>query len=524
MRYIGLKYCLIACLLPFMGLAQARHFDVLIRHGKIVDGSGGNAYMADIGINGNKIVALGNLSDATCNKLIDAEGYVVAPGFIDIHTHIEGDEKARPTAENFIYDGVTSVITGNCGTSNINIKAYLAQLQQIRLSVNVGTLIGHNDVRRAILGEADEAPNKMQLQQMEELVDKAMRDGAFGLSTGLIYTPGVYAKTDEVLALAKVAAKYHGVYTSHIRNETDKVFDAIAEAIDIGRQANMPVEISHFKVGKPNWGKSDTMLLMVDNARKEGIDVTIDQYPYTASSATLDVLIPEWLLAGGRAQLRARLRNALTYKKAVTEMLADMQRRGRSSFNYAVVAHCDFAPAFDGKTISEVNLLKGRQPNIPDEIETILDITKAGGADMVFHSLDERDVERIMRYPYTSVISDSGIREFGAGMPHPRGYGSNARVLGYYVRQKNILTLQDAIRRMTSLPAHRFGLTGRGLLRVGMFADVVVFDPDSVIDMATYTHPHAYAKGFKYVIVNGKITVDNFKHNGTRNGVILRRE
>lgn len=498
-----------------------QHFDIIVKNGKIIDGTGNPWFYGDVGIVKNKIVKVGDLSRSKATKIIDATGLIVAPGFIDVHTHIEGDEKKTPTADNFIYDGVTTVITGNCGSSNTNIKKYFAQLDSIKLSVNVATLVGHNTVREAVLGEAAVAPNPTQLKQMETIVDKAMRDGAVGISTGLIYTPGVYSKTDEVVALAKVAAKYKGVYTSHMRNETDKIFDAIAEAIDIGRQAKMPVEISHFKVGLPNWNKSPEMIAMVEAARAEGLDVTVDQYPYTASSTTLNVIIPEWLLDGGRDSAIKKLADTAIHHKVVDEMIKDMARRGRPHFDYAVVAQCLAEPAYNGKSIAQINVLQGRPATIPDEIETILDIVKIGGATMVFHGQNEADVENILRYPLTMVASDSGIRLFNSGVPHPRGYGSNARVLAYYVRQKNSIRLEDAIRKMTSLPAQKFNLTDRGLLQDGRFADIVVFDAATVQDQSTFEQPHAYSTGFKYVLVNGQLTVDNFKHIGTRKGVIL---
>ncbi|MBS1530190.1 MAG: D-aminoacylase [Bacteroidetes bacterium] len=503
-------------------LFAQKHYDIILRNGNVIDGAGNPWFYGDVGIIKDKVVTIGNLSDAKASKIIDVSGLIVAPGFIDVHTHIEGDEKNTPTADNFIYDGVTTVITGNCGISEVDLGKYFRHLDSVKLSVNVGSLIGHNDVRRAVLGEAAVTPDSAQLKKMEDIVEQAMRDGAMGFSTGLIYTPGLYSKTPEVVALAKAAAKYHGVYTSHMRNESDKIFAAINEAIDIGREANMPVEISHFKVGLPNWGKSDQMIAMVDKARQEGLDVTVDQYPYTASSTTLNVLLPDWLLDGGRDSVLKRLADPQIHQRVVDTMIKDMTRRGRQHFDYAVVAQCKNDSTLNGKNIMQINIEKGRASTIPDEIETILDITKTGSTSMVFHGMNESDVENIMKYPLTMIISDSGIREFGVGVPHPRGYGSNARVLAMYVREKHLITLEDAVRKMTSLPAQKFHLTGRGLLQPGMFADVVVFDPNTVKDESTFEHPHAYSTGFKYVLVNGQLTVDNFKHNGTRNGVILR--
>lgn len=515
------KYTLVCLLLvPFLGFTQKKA-DILIKNGKIIDGAGNPWYYGDVAIRKNKIQATGNLEHYKGKRVIDAKGLMISPGFIDVHTHIEGDEKITPTADNFIYDGVTTVITGNCGSSNVNIKKYFRMLDSLKISTNVATFIGHNSVRRAVLGTSAKVPDAAELNGMEDLVEKAMRDGAMGFSTGLIYIPGTYAKTEEVVALAKTSAKYHGVYTSHIRNESKYVVDAINEAIDIGRQANMPVQISHFKLGSPMWGQSDKTLGIIDQARKEGLDVTIDQYPYTASSTTLNSIIPSWALENGRDSILFRLRTPEIRKKLVDEMILDMKGRNRPDFSYAVVASFRADSSYNGKNISQINTLMGRKSTIPDEIETILDLTEKGGASMVFHSMKEDDVENIMRYPFTMIASDSGIREFGAGMPHPRGYGTNARVLGKYVRERKNIRLEDAIRRMTSLPAQKYGFKDRGLLRQGFKADIVIFDPESVNDLSTFEKPHAFSTGFKYVLVNGKLTVDNFKHNQTRNGKIL---
>lgn len=445
MRYI--KYLLLLCLLPTLTKAQNK-YDIIIRNGKIIDGAGNPWFYGDVGIVKDKIIAVGNLSKSKAAKTIDATGLIVAPGFIDVHTHIEGDEKRNPTAESFIYDGVTTVITGNCGSSEVDLKKYFHKLDSIKMSINVASLIGHNDVRKAVLGEAAVTPNADQLKQMQAIVEQGMRDGAVGFSTGLIYTPGIYSKTPEVVALAQAAAKYKGVYTSHIRNESDKVFEAIAEAIDVGRQAKMPVEISHFKVGKPNWNRSNEMIAMVEKARAEGLEVTVDQYPYTASSTTLNVLLPDWVLDGGRDSAIKRINDPEVHKKIVKEMISDMARRQRDHFDYAYIARCTGDMSLNGKNIMQVNIAKGREATIPNEIETILEITKLGGASMVFHGMNEDDVQNIMRYPLCMIISDSGIRTFGEGMPHPRGYGSNARVLGVYVREKHVLRLEDAVRKM----------------------------------------------------------------------------
>ena len=510
---------LIFTVAPFCLFAQKA--DILIKNGRIVDGSGNSWFYGDVAIRKGKITDIGNLEHIKAKQVIDAEKQIIAPGFIDVHTHIEGDEKKTPTAENFIHDGVTTVITGNCGSSNVDVKDYFRMLDSLKVSINVATFIGHNDVREAVMGTANREPSPDELERMEMLVEKGMLDGAVGFSTGLIYIPGTYAKTDEVIALAKAASKYRGTYTSHIRSESQQVFEAINEALNVGRQAQMPVQISHFKIGKPYWGRSDSTLGMIKKAREAGLDVTIDQYPYTASSTTLNSVIPSWVLANGLDSINYRINDPVIHKKIVEEMIIDMEKRQRSSFEYAVVSNFRSDTSYNGKSISEINVLLGRKATVPDEIETILDLTKKGGASMVFHSMDEADVENIMDYPFTMVASDSGIREFGAGVPHPRGYGSNARVLAKYVRERKVLGLEDAIRRMTSLPAQKFGFKNRGLLREGMAADIIIFDPETVQDQSTYEKPHAYSTGIQYVIVNGKITLKQMQHTGVRNGKIL---
>ena len=501
--------------------AFSQKADILIKNGKIIDGTGNSWYYGSVAIKKNKILAVGLLPHIKAKKIIDAQKKVIAPGFIDVHTHIEGDEKVSPRAESFIYDGVTSVITGNCGSSKNDVKKYFKFLDSLKLSVNVGTFIGHNNVREAAMGTANRKPTAAELEKMKGLVEKAMQDGAVGLSTGLIYIPGTYSETEEVITLAKAAAKYNGVYTSHIRNESDKVFEAIDEALNIGRQTGMPVQISHFKIGKPNWNRSPETLALVQKARDAGLEVTIDQYPYTASSTTINSLIPSWVLENGRDSIVARFKNPVIRQKIVTEMIRDMAQRDRPDFSYAVVANYKPNPAYNGKSISEINKMMDRPYSIPSEIETILDLAEKASAQMVFHSMNEADVERILQYPFTMVASDAGIREFGAGVPHPRGYGSNGRVLSYYVREKKVIGLEDAIRRMTSLPAQKFGLGDRGLLKPGMKADLVVFDPEKIKDLSTFEKPHAYTQGMEYVLINGKLTVDNAKHTGERNGEIL---
>jgi N-acyl-D-amino-acid deacylase len=517
-----MKRLFILLLCPLFSFSQTKSCDILIINGKIIDGTGNSWYYGNIAIKNGKIIKIGRDVRMTAQKTIDAKGLIVAPGFIDVHTHIEGDEQKQPTADNFIYDGVTTVVAGNCGASNIDIGKYLQWIDSLKLSINVATLVGHNDVRKAVMGRANRDATPEEMKQMENIVDKAMKDGAVGLSTGLIYIPGTYSKTPEIVDLAKIAAKYNGIYASHMRDEGDSVIYAIEEALTIGREAKIPVEISHFKLsGQQNWGRSKETVPMIEAARKEGIEVTIDQYPYTASSTSISTLIPDEILADGQDSIRARLQRPETKKYVIDFLQKRLKKRKLKHYSYAVVTSYGPDSTYNGKSIEQINLMKGRKHKVKEEAQTIIDLMMTGGAGAVFHGMSDDDVKRIMKYPFNMFASDASIRVMNAGVPHPRGYGTNARVLSKYVREEKVLSLEEAIRRMTSLPAQKFQLKDRGLLKEGMAADIVIFDENEVKDVSTFEKPHAYSKGFHYVIVNGSLTVDNEKHNGTRAGKAL---
>ena len=505
-------------------LSYAQTYDLIIKNGKIIDGSGNSWFYGDVGVSQGKITFIGKKENYDARKIVDAKGLIVAPGFIDVHAHIEGSEMTVPTADNFIFDGVTSVVTGNCGGSNLEVDKYFRRIDSVRTSINIATLIGHNTVRRSILGDVNRQPTVEEQNRMESLVEKAMKEGAVGISTGLIYVPGTYSKTSEVVGLAKVASKYNGVYASHIRDEGDNVHQAVSEAISIGREAKIPVEISHFKVTyKPNWGRSIETIGLVENARLEGLDVTMDQYPYVASSTTLDTTVPTWVFSGGRDSLKLRINDPAMRRKIKNEMVEDLKKKKLKNYSYAQVARYAPDTTLNGKNISEINKLKGRKSKAIYEAETILEMVGAiNRTQMVYFSMDEKDLTRILQYPFNMIASDAGIVKFGSGMPHPRAYGTNARVLGRYVREQKVIRLEEAIRRMTSLPAQKFNLRDRGLLREGLAADIVVFDEHIVGDVATYTTPHAYSKGFSYVIVNGETVIVNGKHTGACSGQVLK--
>lgn len=503
---------------PLSLLAQ-NSCDILIRNGRIIDGTGNSWYYGDVAVKNGKIIATGRLNNYSAAKTIDASGLVVAPGFIDVHAHVEGGIFQRPTADNYIYDGVTTVVTGNCGSSAGNLHDFFRRLDSLQPSINVASLFGHNTVRMQVMNRDNRAPSAEEQQRMEGLVEQAMKDGAVGFSTGLIYIPGTFAKTDEVVGLARAAGKYQGVYASHIRNEETKAAEAINEAINIGKEAKVPVEISHFKIGgKANWGKSDMILDIVKQARNEGWDVTIDQYPYTASSTNLGVRLPDWAFAGGNDSLLLRLHDPATRKQIKEEMLQQLKKYKFKNYSYCVVANYSADTSYNGKSITEINKLMGRKSKAGYEAETIMDMVEKGGAQMVYHSMNEDDVRYIMRYPFCMAGADAGVPTPGRSMPHPRAYGTNARILGKYVRDEKIVPLEEAIRRMTSLAAQKFQLKDRGLILPGMAADIVIFNENEVNDHATFLEPHQYSTGFKFVLVNGQLVIDEGKHTGARSG------
>jgi N-acyl-D-amino-acid deacylase len=506
-------------------VAFAADFDILIRNGRLVDGSGNPWFRADLGIKDGRIAAIGNLAGKSADKTIDAANRVIAPGFIDVHTHVEGAVELNPMGANYLLDGVTTIVTGNCGGSRVDLKAWFDKLEAQKIGLNLATLIGHNSVRREVMGTVNRLATDEEIVKMQALVDQAMKDGAVGLSTGLIYIPGTYSDTREVVALGKAAGKYNAVYASHMRDEGHKVKEAINEAVTVGRETGLRVQISHFKIDTPRiWGKSTETLALVESFRRQGVDVVVDQYPYDHSSTNLGITLPSWALADGQKAIEERLSTPETRKRIASEMRKQLDDLGHKDFSYAIVANHAANPDLNGKNISEINKAAGREATLDNEVDTILQMMVNGGAQMVYHSMGMEDVERILKYPNTAVASDGGIREFGSGMPHPRSYGTNARVLNEFVRVRGTLTLEDAIRRMTSLPARTFRFTDRGLLKPGFAADVLIFDPAKVRDLSTYADPHHYTEGFDHVFVNGQAVVSEGKLNEVRPGRILRHK
>ena len=505
---------------PFV--VRAQEFDLVIRGGRIVDGTGAVAAAGDVAVRADRIVAVGKFAGRGRTE-IDAAGRVVAPGFIDVHTHSE-DITDLPVAENFLRMGVTTIVTGNCGGSKLNVADFFADIVRTKTAINVATLIGHNTVRGQVMGGSfARPPTADELAKMCALVEQAMKDGAVGLSTGLIYLPGTFAKTDEIVALAKVASAHGGIYASHMRYENARILDALDELLTIAREAKIPAEVSHLKLSGPSaWGRADEITAYLDKARTEGLAITHDQYAYTASSTGIGTLIAAEFREGGGARYRERLADPATKAKMIAEMKDSIAKGQRGDYTYAVVANFRADKSYNGKTIPQAAKLRRGADTLDDQIETILDIEARGGAQGVFHGMSEPDLKKFLALPHTMIASDAGVRRFGDAVPHPRGYGNNARVLGRYVREQKVITLEEAIRKMTSLPARTFKLRDRGELRAGAVADIVIFDPATVSDPSTYDDPHHYAVGFAEVIVNGVPVIRAEKLTDARPGVPVK--
>ena len=525
---LRIKLSFLTLTLAIATTSFSEKYDILITNARIVDGTGNPWFRANVGIKKGRIAFVGLNKSAESEHIIDAQGRVLAPGFIDVHTHVEssrtrGGLETSPHGSNFLHDGVTTIITGNCGSSEIQIGKWFNKLEELGLGLNVATLIGHNSVRRAAMGSANRQARPEEIEHMQSLVDVAMKQGAVGFSTGLLYIPGTFANTQEVIALAQAAGRHGGIYSTHIREQGASLHKSIKEAITIGRKASIPVQISHFKIkGKKRWGTIQTAIDLIEEARIEGVDVVIDAYPYDRASTGLSVNLPSWALADGQEAIVRRLNEPSTRKMILEEMLVKLKAQGFEDYSFGTVARFPANASLEGKTITEINRDLGRSSSIANEMETILELIEQGSVSMIYHYMSLEDVETIYRYPNTAIASDGGVQQKSVGKPHPRSYGTNARVLAEFVRKRKTLTLEDAIRRMTSLPAQTFRLTSRGLIRKGFNADLVLFDPDNVQDLATFEKPHQESIGFDLVVVNGKVAIDDGELTDNRSGRIVR--
>jgi len=531
-------------------------FDVVILGGRVINGAGAPWVRADIAVEDGVIVEIGYLKHPQADVVIKADGLFVSPGFIDIHNHSDLALLIDPIADSMIRQGVTTIAIGNCGLSVAPIRReiierfkkhveafapaqvewrwesfddYLRVLEERGVGVNVVPLVGHGTIRANVLGFEPKEPSESELNEMKSLVEESMRAGAFGLTTGLIYLPGMYAGTDEIIELAKVAAKYGGIYASHIRSESFALIEAVSEAIEIGEKASIPVEISHHKAsGVENWGKVKTTLKLMEDARLRGVDVTCDVYPYTAGMTSLSALLPPWAQAGGVEEIIDRLKQSSIRAKIVGEMRSGVKGkedllRG-AGWDGIVVAYSKRHKEFEGKSLSEVAEIWGK-----DVFDAFFDlIVEDEGATMiVLHLMSEDDVRYVISHRLSMIATDgwavSPRGPMSAGKPHPRFYGTYPRVLAKYVRREKLLSLEEAVKKMSWMPAQKLGLWNRGLIAKGMVADIVVFDFNSIEDKATFEDPHRYPDGIKYVLVNGELVIDDGKHTGKLAGRVLRR-
>lgn len=503
--------------LPDHSAGAQQSVDILIRGGTLVDGTGSPGRRADVGISGDRIAFVGDGASAriTGARTIDATGLVVAPGFIDPHTHAAGDlaSPRRRANVHYLMQGVTTVVTNNDGGGPVDVGAQLTQWADSGIGTNAAAYVGHGSIRRHVMGMSADAPAPAQLDSMKTLVARAMDAGAIGLSTGLYYAPGSYATTEEVIELAKVAAAKGGRYDSHIRDESSYTIGLIAsvqEVIRIGREAKLPVHISHIKaLGVDVWGQSDTVIAIMAAARREGVDITGSQYPYAASGTGVGAsLLPRWAEAGGRDSLLTRIAAPATRRRLEAEMTENMRRRGGAS-TLLITGGRD--STVRGKRLSEVAAMWSTTP-----IDAALRIIQNGDASVASFNMSERDIVAFMRPDFISTDSDGS-----AG--HPRLYGTFPRLLREYVREKGVLTLEQAIERSSSRSARMLGLRERGAIAPGMFADVAVFDPATITDRSTYEQPTLLAEGMRYVLVNGVLAVENGRYTGALAGRVLRR-
>lgn len=498
-------------------------YDLLIRGGRLLDGTGNPWVLADVAVRADRIVAVGRLEGATARRVIEAEGRYVAPGFIDDHSHaapgLETDalSEGRPQ----LAQGITTILANPDGGGPVDLSAQRRRLEEHGLGVNVALMVPHGSIRREVMGVVDRAPTGDELERMKELVRAGMQVGAFGMTTGLYSAPGTFAELDEVVEMARVAARFGGVYTSHIRDESDYTVGLVAavdEVIAVAERAGMPGVVTHVKaLGPPVWGYAQAVVERIERARARGVELFADQYPYTASATSLaSALVPRWAQEGGHDSLVARIRDAETRERLRSEMAENLERRagaGRIQFR-----RFEPDPAIEGRTLAEVARDEGRHP-----LDQALELLGRGDPGIVSFNMDPEDVRRLMRQPWVMTCTDGDLVPMGEGVPHPRTYGAFPRKLRLYVAEERVLGLEHAIRSMTGLPATVFRMEDRGVVREGGVADLVVFDLGRVRDVATFDEPHRLSEGMDYVVVNGVVAIDEGAFTGVRSGAVLTR-
>jgi N-acyl-D-amino-acid deacylase len=522
--------CRTAAALGFLGLllivsCSAPQVDLVIRNGLVIDGTGNVRAIKDVVVDAGRIARIEDHAESKGIREIDATGLAVSPGFIDVHSHADRKLLDQPDSHNNILQGITTLVAGNCGHSPVDIGRFFAELEEKRSTTNVACLIGHNSVRQEVMGFRAAEASASELREMQELVRTAMKDGAVGFSTGLLYPPGTFATFEEVLALAKVVAEYDGLYASHIRNEEHEVWEAVDEALRIGEGAGIRTQISHIKLAADAfWGQASKYRNLLAKTRRSGLRVRADQYPYPAGSATLENVLPRWSLDGGREAFLERAKNPTTRAKIIQGILMGRlaSARGANRGEIVYISRCEAHPDCEGKNLVQLCEEKGLEPTVANAAEMAIRLLEDGPVSAVNFLMSEDDVRSFLVDPNIMIATDGGVTQHGEGVPHPRNYGTYPRLLGKYVREEGLLTLEEAIRKCTSLPASHMGLEGRGLLRPGYWADIVVFDPDTIIDTATFQLPHQYPEGIQFVLVNGTVTVEGKLMTGSRAGQVLR--
>ncbi len=506
-----------------------QRYDLVLSGGLLYSGADELPVIGDLAINGRMIKAVGDLGDYEAAETIDVSGLAVMPGFIDIHSHALSEHReegifAWPDAENLIRQGVTTVIGGNDGGSPLPLSESFQVIAALPPAVNFGSFVGHGSIRGLIVGEDDRPPTEEELQLMRDQVTLGMQEGAFGLSSGLIYTPGRFAATEEVIELARVAGEYGGMYISHMREEGLALLDSVAETIRIGEEGGLPTQLTHHKVvGAPMWGSSVKSLRLIDEAIARGVDVSIDQYPYTASSTNLQILFPGWALDGGREALLARMADPVQRTRLRSDIVTNIEvDRGGNDPANVVLAGCPHDATLNGLNLSEVLRLQGLESTKDKAAELLIELVAAGNCSAVFHAMVEEDIHNIMRHPQTMIASDGGIEGPSDRAVHPRNYGTFARLIGHYARDLGIIPVHTAIHKVSGMPADRLKMHDRGRLQAGTIADIAVLDIAEVKELTSFPDPHQYAEGAVHVFVAGEAVLLNKVMTGARPGVIVR--
>jgi N-acyl-D-aspartate/D-glutamate deacylase len=504
-----------------VGAQQPVRADILLRNGMLLTGDGMPPVTGDVAIAGETIIAVGKFDAEPAAHTIDCTGLLICPGFIDLHNHSDNEvlDPSTRAVSNFLTQGCTTIVTGNCGGGPIDVGDYYSKVDQLGSGTNVLHLLPQGSLRSAVMATEQREATDDELRQMQELLDKAMVDGAWGMSTGLIYVPSSYADTDELVALAEVVGRHGGIYASHVRNEGKGLLDSVQEALQIGRRANVPVHISHFKSsGKDSWGMVRTAVEMIEQQRQAGQVVTADQYPYTASSTSLSATcIPPWARAGGREAMLQRMQPDSPESESILSAIQEKLEITDNGHRIQIASYSPH-PEWAGRRLDEIaNDLR------ISTLELVHQIERAGGASIVNHSINEEDVRFVMQRPWVATASDGAAKIFSSEVPHPRNYGTFPRKLGYYALGQQVIPLEQAVRSATGLPADILGLEDRGYLRAGYFADVAVLDPTQLIDRSTFEQPHQFSEGIEYLFVNGKIAIAQARLTGALAGRAVRK-